>query len=744
MGVHKLFGMFVSKIASVIVNNFVEPFGLMIDLNGFIHKCAQTVFGYGNDFYNVPIPEDVKLVIRQSLKTKQGFEQLKLQFLNFIPIMLTKLILEKLKPTDFLIMAIDGKAPIAKGKQQLLRRTTAGFERHTYIPARGDIPPDEKFDTSYLTAGTPFMRDVTDAVEKWILANKNNLPYYVLFSGSDVEGEGEHKIFAMLERLKVEILNRNYGDTSKDLDKLFRSQPICVYGSDADLFSLSSMRDYNFNWVREPYNLNKLEEAVNIDIARNYITEGMTKNFPEMTKEQKNKTFDDFTVLSFLIGDDFVPAMFPLTGNIKETLDTFIETYNKHGIETIKSGEGFYYLTNDSDINMTKLTQLMNLLVDVEKKLFGDRKEVNEAETSIILENTQENVEKIKKLRLKNKIKFSSEETYTRSPYLDLSYENFCIEWKKVLRRPCIMSNRCPNSYRIESLIYNTQEELDRNSDDACQDYITGLRWNFAYYKGKSMGNWFYKRALPPTIHALSTFLNEGKYKMCYIERQIGEPIISPTQMLVMTLSPHFNYDVIKSIFKTDNAYSNATINCRFLMANFPKVIAFIFQGKYKSEEHSKIPLVPQILIEEVLKIIPQIKNEVHKQHPIEWTLGNVNNETWSKLIKSKINFGRTNEIKFIENENKKETKTRFKSPPKNETKEPSNKLNDYVNKSKSTLGGGGNQQQNRENRPQGRGNKSFGRGRGGRNQADITNSMKVGKFGIIKVSSNPDNNSNF
>lgn len=743
MGVTKLFKSFVSNIDSVIINNFKEPFGFIADLNGFIHKCAQTTFGYGNDFYNKPISEDMKSYIRKSLRTKLGFEQLKLQFLALIPLMLTKLIIEIMKPTDFLILVVDGKAPIAKGKQQSLRRTTAGFERHLM----NGIPTEEKFDTAYLTAGTPFMRDVSDVIEKWILANKSKLPHYVLFSGSDVEGEGEHKIFAMLEVLKIEILSKNTISTTKDLDQLFRTQPICVYGTDADLFTLCGIRDYNFKWIREPYDISKFEEGIDIDIARNYIINNMTKDFPEMTKEQRLLIFDDFTILSFLIGDDFVPAMFPLTGNIKETLDSFISTYNQNAIKGIKENTGFYYLNNSNDINIQSLTVLINLLVPIEKKLYEDRQEVDRLEREAVTTNDYNIIEKVKSLRIKNRIGMKNNclttrshdgtiinETYTPSPYFNLKYEDFCEKWKEILRRPCLMSDAIPSSYRIEALLYTTKEELNNNSDDACQDYITGLRWNYAYYKGRQMGNWFYKRSLPPTIHALSVFLNSGKYKMVSIERQIGDYIISPTQMLIMVLNPNFNKPVIDSIFKTDKTYNNAIINCKFLIANFTRVIRFIFQGKYKSEEHSKIPLLPQIIIEDIFKIIPQLKLEVHKQNSIEWTLGSINNEQWSRIVNSKINIARTNEIKIFKEPPK---TTRFVSPPhSSKNNEDSNKLNNYVNKGKTTLGGA-NKNITNDEKPI---IKNTTVKKYYKKELDI-NTSKVGKFRIINVDKNKYSN---
>jgi hypothetical protein len=717
MGVTKFYKMFCSVIDNVVTTEIKEPFGLMADLNGFIHKCAQQVFGYGNNLNNRPLDENIKLTIRDMLKTDKGTSKLKAEFLFLIPEILTKLIIERIRPTDFLILAVDGMAPFAKGKQQALRRTKAGMERCNSFDG---IPSKEKFDTAHLTAGTEFMRDITKTIEEWIKKNSSRLPHYVLFSGSDVAGEGEHKIFLMLENLKHYMISNNTITTDKDLDSLFRSQEIYVYGTDADLCPLSMMRDYNFIWVREPYDIDKLNEGVKIDVVRDYVTNIMTKDFPPMTKENKYNIVDDFVILSFHIGDDFVPAMFPLTGNIKITLDTFMKVYNEIAIDDINNKRPFHPLSYGSEINISALTKLMSKLVKVEEEFYIKRQEVDKAER-------EGDLPKISKFRFDNKIKNVSNETYTPCMLLQFNYEDFCEKWKEVLRRPCLMSDRMPISNRINSLVTLSKEELDQNSDEACQDYITGIRWNFAYYKGKLMNNWFYKRSLPPTIKALSDFLNDGKYVMVPVERIPSDHIIQPTQMLSMILNPYFNNEVIMSVFKNDKNYLKAISNCKFLSANFPKIIGYIFQGKYKSEEHSKIPLLPDIIFEDVLKVIP-LRNEFKKDNPIDWFVGDVTSGSWSRIIKSKINIARFNEVKVYEKE---------------DTSENSNKLNNFINNSKprNTMGGrSGGRQSNSTGRNSIR-NPGRGSGRGrGRDQNDIINSMKVGRFTLIGVNKQKNN----
>jgi hypothetical protein len=40
---------------------------------------------------------------------------------------------------------------------------------------------------------------------------------------------------------------------------------------------------------------------------------------------------------------------------------------------------------------------------------------------------------------------------------------------------------------------------MDASVEDACQEYLTGIRWIWAYYTGKPVCfNWFYPYSLPP------------------------------------------------------------------------------------------------------------------------------------------------------------------------------------------------------------------------------------------------------
>lgn len=803
MGVHKFYGVFVTSISNSLLREIPDLFGLIMDLNGFAHKVAQGIFGYGKTLEDLPLTADQKWHIGQMLRTPKGFEQLKLAYLNAIGPALTKIIIEKLKPTDFLIMTLDGKAPLAKGKQQLSRRTLSAIERHQ---TTDNVTVDQKFDTAYLTAGLPFMRDVSDAIERWIDANKALLPHYTLYSGCDVEGEGEHKIFEMLEVVRTEMIRANSGKTDKDIDKIFRNKFIGSYGLDADIGFLSAMRDYNFVWIREQRNINYIEDGVSIDNVRNHIVgrmlEGMDRSI--FTREHEMNVISDFTVMTFTIGDDFVPAQFPMTINIKTAIEQMMYEYSQR-VQTC----GF--LTSGDEINIPALTYIMEGMVEVEKKMYKMRQDVENAEMNFITSLNQTGqfdqvlYKKVTDLRKINGISSKEGEYYNSAPILSLSYEEYCEYWKLILRRPCLFSDNNVRSHKIETETYLTKEQLDFNCDDACQDYITGLRWNFAYYKGAKINNWFYKRSFPPTIHALYEFLKAGKYQMVSVLKGPQDFNITTTQMLAMTLNPTLNAPVIKSFFKTDSNYSNATINCRFLKVNSPIRVATSYQGRYKSEEHSKIPLIPQIIIEDILRIIPNPKLEVREMNRFKIYMGGRPGLLASILEKKEkkkahVGIGSFNVVATIENKEDEErnmsspsatlasnperkSSVRYTSPPKMPTEnveETLNKLDRFMKTqgrthlgSPKTLpptakvtaeefieglrdrapptfnrGGRGAMPGGRGDHGGGRGRGDHGGGRGWDTKAQIKgkdrlikNSMKVGKFREIRTNREYTNN---
>ena len=209
-------------------------------------------------------------------------------------------------------IAVDGVVPMAKMKQQRLRRfksiVLAQYEIQQQVRSKDDI----RWDSNAITPGTMFMKKLHSALQdlckshtKWVL------------SGYDKPGEGEHKIMSYIRSLKT--INNT----------------IIVYGLDADLILLSMLNseDNTLYLMREEMEFNKVVKDQFNDPQFLYfdIESFKKKVIPDYSKQ---KMLDYILMMSFL-GNDFVPHNIAFT--IKENGHTFLyenlKTLNKHLVD---------------------------------------------------------------------------------------------------------------------------------------------------------------------------------------------------------------------------------------------------------------------------------------------------------------------------------------------------------------------------------------------------------------------------
>ena len=166
-------------------------------------------------------------------------------------------IVHLIKPKKLLMISADGVAPRAKMNQQRIRRFRKELneKKEKEENEKNEINENNKiiFDSNAISAGTKFMFHLTYYIRDYILeqkkVNADWMNIEVLLSGSDVPGEGEHKILEYIRNYK---LSDKYSPYTKH----------CIYGLDADLIMLSLItHEYNFIILREDnYKMRKKEK----------------------------------------------------------------------------------------------------------------------------------------------------------------------------------------------------------------------------------------------------------------------------------------------------------------------------------------------------------------------------------------------------------------------------------------------------------------------------------------------------
>jgi 5'-3' exoribonuclease 1 len=110
-----------------------------------------------------------------------------------------------IKPNNYIYIAFDGVAPVAKLEQQRQRRYKSAFEKNISNTIFED-KPHKLFNTSLITPGTSFMKELNDSIKSYFNEPLKYNVCEIVLSTSDIVGEGEHKIFEFI-RENPEITN---------------------------------------------------------------------------------------------------------------------------------------------------------------------------------------------------------------------------------------------------------------------------------------------------------------------------------------------------------------------------------------------------------------------------------------------------------------------------------------------------------------------------------------------------------
>lgn len=350
---------------------------LYLDMNGIIHNCSH------------PNDADVHFRISEEMIFEGIFHYVEYLF---------KLI----RPQQVFFIAVDGVAPRAKMNQQRGRRFRSAAEAQDLLEkakAKGEeISSESPFDSNCITPGTSFMVRLQNALQHFIqvkiatdrlwkactvilsghevkypavfaisyLASKRNSKFILYLFTFQTPGEGEHKIMEYIRHAKAQP---GFNPNTRH----------CLYGLDADLIMLGlCTHERYFSLLREEVKFGKNDKKTsNLKEIRFYLlhltllSEYLELEFASVRDRLRfpfdiHKLIDDWILLVYLVGNDFIPHMPHLHIN-ENALPTLYEAY----MDVLPNMEG--YINEAGILNLPRLQMLMRRLANFDRDMFLDR-----------------------------------------------------------------------------------------------------------------------------------------------------------------------------------------------------------------------------------------------------------------------------------------------------------------------------------------------------------------------------------
>lgn len=389
-----------------------------------------------------------------------------------------------------------------------------------------------KWDTNCITPGTEFMNELNQFFKKQVRYSTVD----IYFSGSDEYGEGEQKIFNLLrsEREKLTVI---------------------INGMDADLIILSLMSNRkNIYLMRET----ETRTYINIDNLRNAIISEMIHKWKLNPEEyidpfcaKSNGLVESYCVMCSLLGNDFVPHL--LTLKLKSNgLDKLIQF-------TGNSYETYGFLVEDNTINYAAL---INIIQQISHSEDADIVEECRRYIGYRLTNT-ENMKQSEYYAMKNKDNLAS-----------IIYSNQS-KWRQ-------------NYYKM---IFGTNIQTDSSVvSSACQNYIKGIYWTYAYYKQKNYDDtWYYPYTYPPVTKDIANHLMGNT--MPQIEKTRIE--ISPIVQLLIVL-PYESKHLVGA--KYQKYFDEISLGLKHMYPTEYKIQTFLKTHLWECE-----PILPTINLKHIM-----------------------------------------------------------------------------------------------------------------------------------------------
>jgi 5'-3' exonuclease len=394
-----------------------------------------------------------------------------------------------LKPTEILMIAFDGVAPVAKLEQQRSRRFKSLYQNSLSKSISKTTEPDP-WNTTAITPGTQFMKTLDHQISQAFLDPEKYGLNKIIVSGSNIYGEGEHKIFKYI----------------RDNTIFHRNLNTIIYGLDADLIMLSinhlpiTPNIYLFRETPEFIKSINTElepnECYVLDIPElaQTITLDMN-NGEELSSEQQKNRIYDYIFLCFFLGNDFMPH-FPAinirTGGVDKMLQAYKATIGCTN-ENLTDGKIIYWKNVRKLVDFLAKNELDFLK---QEHKIRDRKEKH----------------RMPDITPKDKM-----ENFINIPTYERSVEKYINPYKE----------------NWQQRYYNSLFEININDErrkQICTNYLEGLEWTMKYYTtGCPDWRWCYNYNYPPLLQDLIHFI--PFFDTEFIENKPDNPVSELVQL---------------------------------------------------------------------------------------------------------------------------------------------------------------------------------------------------------------------
>lgn len=530
MGVPKFYAWLLKTFTrnKIVLNNIdTKNFSLYLDANCLFHPQCYYVLD------NVPSPNEEKMFNR---------------ILEYITIILDYVNVEDV------YLAVDGVAPMAKICQQRKRRFKAVVDEEIKNNIKKKYnEKTREWSNINITPGTDFM----ETLHQKLLYYIKNSKYKIKYSSYHEKGEGEHKI---IQHIKTST-NSN----------------VIIYGLDADLIFLSlTMKNKNIYLLREEkeqYTTKEILTYISIDGIKNLLY----NHIQSKININKEKFINDFILLCYLLGNDFLPNLPTLSMKyIDELVNIYCYTYTNTDM----------YMVNEGELNNTFFIFLLKMLANSELNYYKDlgydierrrRKEFRGGE-QIGSNKEMWEFENLKNFHMEN-------------PY------NYLTMDLKIIKYNYYSGYFKTNSNSLKKMLI--------------ENYLEGFKWVSLYYFDKCPNEyWQYKYTHAPFISDIYEYIVNNNYEM-NIKFINNNTNISPLKQLMMVIPLKYKYLLpLKYQQLMDSK----------LISYYP--IAFNVDYLNKEMLHQCIPMIPYIELSD-FNVVDNIKlsEKENEKNKIDGTL---------------------------------------------------------------------------------------------------------------------------